>query len=101
MGRVGERIGGLADAVVTALLRAVIVGYRHSLSPLIGGSCRYWPSCSTYALEAVDRYGGLTGGRLALGRLLRCHPWGGSGIDPVPDLHHGPACAHRRAGRLC
>ena len=47
--------------------------------------CRYWPSCSSYAAEAVERHGALHGSWLAARRLGRCHPWGGSGVDPVPD----------------
>ena len=47
--------------------------------------CRYWPTCSTYAVEAVERHGALHGSWLAVRRLSRCHPWGGSGVDPVPD----------------
>ena len=47
--------------------------------------CRYWPSCSTYAVEAIERHGALKGSWLAARRLSRCHPWGGSGVDPVPD----------------
>lgn len=47
--------------------------------------CRYWPTCSNYAAEAVERHGALRGSWLAFRRLLRCHPWGGSGVDPVPD----------------
>ena len=47
--------------------------------------CRFWPSCSSYAVEAVERHGALRGSWLAARRLGRCHPWGGSGVDPVPD----------------
>jgi uncharacterized protein len=47
--------------------------------------CRYWPSCSTYAAEAIERHGAARGTYLASRRLLRCHPWGGHGVDPVPD----------------
>jgi len=47
--------------------------------------CRFWPSCSVYAVEAVERHGALRGSWLAARRLGRCHPWGGSGVDPVPD----------------
>jgi putative membrane protein insertion efficiency factor len=59
--------------------------YRLVLSPWVGQGCRYHPTCSAYALEALERHGGLRGGWLALRRILRCHPWGGSGIDNVPD----------------
>lgn len=58
--------------------------YQYCISPLTPPSCRYVPTCSQYALEALRRYGLWKGGWLALKRLLRCHPWGGSGYDPVP-----------------
>lgn len=60
-------------------------GYKLLLSPLFAGACRYVPSCSEYASEAVARYGVLRGSLLAAGRLARCHPLGGHGLDPVPD----------------
>ena len=62
-----------------------IRAYRLILSPWIGHSCRFQPTCSVYALEALRRHGAARGGWLALRRLSRCHPWGGSGIDEVPD----------------
>lgn len=80
------------------LLRALIRGYQLLISPLLGPSCRYLPSCSEYASEAVERHGALAGGWLALKRLARCHPWGGSGYDPVPDVRphpHSLGCGHR------
>jgi len=58
--------------------------YRYTISPLLGTNCRFEPSCSVYAKEALQRYGGIKGGWLALRRIGRCHPWGGSGYDPVP-----------------
>ncbi|MGB1547181.1 MAG: membrane protein insertion efficiency factor YidD [Alphaproteobacteria bacterium] len=67
------------------LLRALIQLYRWALSPLLPPSCRYLPSCSEYAGEAIARFGPWRGGLLALRRLGRCHPWGGSGYDPVPE----------------
>ncbi len=58
--------------------------YRYAISPLLGANCRFQPSCSEYAAEALRRYGGFKGGWLMLKRIGRCHPWGGSGYDPVP-----------------
>jgi len=59
--------------------------YRVAISPLLGMNCRYQPTCSSYAIEALERFGVLRGGWLAIRRIARCHPWGGSGYDPVPD----------------
>ena len=59
--------------------------YRNAVSPLIGANCRYSPTCSVYAAEALQRYGAFKGGYMALKRIGRCHPWGGSGYDPLPD----------------
>ena len=58
--------------------------YRWFLSPWFRGSCRYWPSCSAYAEEAFARHGAVRGAYLSVRRLMRCHPWGGHGVDPVP-----------------
>lgn len=66
-------------------LIAIIKSYRYALSPLLGSHCRFHPSCSCYAEEAVARYGVLRGGWLAVRRLGRCHPFCAGGIDPVPD----------------
>jgi uncharacterized protein len=62
----------------------LIRGYRKGISPFLPASCRYTPTCSAYAEAAIGRYGAFRGGWLATKRLLRCHPWGGSGYDPVP-----------------
>ena len=59
--------------------------YRLVISPLIATNCRFHPTCSAYALEALEKHGALKGGWLAIKRISRCHPWGGSGIDNVPD----------------
>lgn len=59
--------------------------YRFAISPWLGGNCRFQPTCSTYAIEALQAYGVLRGSWLAARRIARCHPWGGSGYDPVPD----------------
>lgn len=66
------------------LLRALIWLYRHSLSLLMGRQCRFVPTCSEYADEAIRVHGAWRGLALAFRRILRCHPWGGSGYDPVP-----------------
>ena len=58
--------------------------YQLTLSPWLGANCRFEPTCSAYAIEALETHGVLRGGWLALCRISRCHPWGGSGFDPVP-----------------
>lgn len=58
--------------------------YRYSISPLKAPSCRYTPTCSQYTVEAILKHGILKGGWLAIKRISSCHPWGGSGYDPVP-----------------
>ncbi len=63
----------------------LVEAYRALLSPLLGGHCRFFPSCSQYPEEAVRQHGALLGGRLALRRLLRCHPFSPGGYDPVPQ----------------
>ena len=76
--------------MTTALRRLAtlpVFGYRYLISPLLPASCRYQPTCSAYAIEAVERHGVLKGGWLALRRIVRCHPWGGAGFDPVPRPH--------------
>jgi len=76
---------------MNALLRALIRGYQLCVSPWLGPRCRFYPSCSHYALEAVRTHGSLQGSYLALRRLLRCHPWHPGGYDPVPE-----GCVHDR-----
>lgn len=66
------------------LLIAVVQGYRYLLSPWLGSACRFQPSCSAYALDALTRHGAAGGARLTAGRLLRCHPWCAGGVDAVP-----------------
>lgn len=67
------------------LARLPVHIYRWLISPLLPSACRFWPTCSAYALEALEKHGVLRGGWLTLRRILRCHPFGGCGCDPVPD----------------
>jgi len=78
--------------VTSLALRSAVRAYQLLISPLLPPSCRYLPTCSDYAVEAIERHGALRGTVLVLRRLARCHPWGGSGYDPVP--------APRTLGRL-
>ncbi len=81
-----------AKRVLAALLQLpqralilVVQSYRLLLKPWLGNACRFEPTCSAYALDALRRHGALAGGALAAGRLLRCHPWCDGGCDPVPQ----------------
>lgn len=66
------------------LMTLAVRFYQLCISPMLGPSCRFTPTCSQYAVEALRRHGPLRGTLLTLKRILRCHPWGGSGYDPVP-----------------
>ena len=70
--------------IASEILILPIKFYQGAISPHLPASCRYTPTCSSYAVEALRKYGPLKGGLLAAKRILRCHPWGGSGYDPVP-----------------
>ena len=76
----GEAEMQIAGKAVLLLLRA----YKWAISPMLAPSCRYVPSCSEFAMEAVERYGALRGGWMAMTRVLRCHPFVKGGYDPVP-----------------
>jgi uncharacterized protein len=69
---------------MSAMLRALIRAYRYFLSPLVAPSCRFYPSCSAYAEEALRTHGALRGGWLSAKRICRCGPWHPGGVDPVP-----------------
>lgn len=73
-----------AKRFITAILLLPVRFYQYCISPLKPPSCRYTPTCSQYTIEAIQKHGPLKGLFLAVRRLLRCHPWGGSGYDPVP-----------------
>lgn len=96
----GKLVGRLVGRLLIGLIRA----YQLLLSPFLPASCRYYPSCSAYGAEAIARHGALAGLWLTLRRILRCHPWGGMGLDPVPErsplagLVGGLAARHRCPG---
>ncbi|RMF15496.1 MAG: membrane protein insertion efficiency factor YidD [Alphaproteobacteria bacterium] len=73
------------DRLIAGVAGLLVHLYRLLISPWLPAACRYQPTCSAYALEAIHRHGGLRGSLLAIRRIGRCHPWGGSGFDPVPD----------------
>ncbi|NCP46072.1 MAG: membrane protein insertion efficiency factor YidD [Flavobacteriales bacterium CG18_big_fil_WC_8_21_14_2_50_32_9] len=70
--------------MVSKIIVFLIRIYQLSISPFLGSNCRYQPTCSQYSVDAVNKYGPLKGGWLALKRISSCHPWGGHGHDPVP-----------------
>ncbi len=92
-------LGLLLGLLFGLILRLLIRVYQLFLSPILGNNCRYTPSCSQYAMDAIETHGPLRGCWLALKRISRCHPWGNSGYDPVPapssgsnpGAHSGPA----------
>ena len=69
-------------------LLALIAGYRYALSPLLGPKCRFLPTCSSYAQEAIEIHGALRGSWLAIKRISKCHPWHPGGFDAVPPKRH-------------
>ena len=87
-------IGDIPRRALCALVR----GYQLTISPLLGPRCRFLPTCSDYALEAIEVHGAMRGGWLAIVRMLRCHPWGASGYDPVPGARRSAATSARQGG---
>lgn len=75
-------------SIAQRALILLVQGYRLLFKPWLGNACRFEPTCSAYALQALQRHGAIAGGTLAAGRLLRCHPWCDGGCDPVPE--HAP-----------
>lgn len=69
---------------INYLFIGLIKVYQHSISPLLGPSCRFEPSCSQYGIDALKKHGPFKGGLLTIKRFVKCHPWGGHGHDPVP-----------------
>lgn len=74
-------VGRLASGALIALVKI----YRLVISPLLPPRCRHLPTCSEYCIEALEKHGPIRGGMLTVKRIARCHPWGTSGLDPVPD----------------
>lgn len=70
--------------MLARLMIAMLRGYKRWISPALPPACRYTPTCSEYAREAIEKYGAVRGSWLGFRRLMRCHPWGGKGYDPVP-----------------
>jgi putative membrane protein insertion efficiency factor len=76
------------------VLKGLLKVYRYCVSPMLGPTCRFYPSCSCYAEEAIERHGALRGSYLTARRLLRCHPWHEGGYDPVPPAAEVKTLSH-------
>jgi len=98
-GNRGRITGATARALLGTSLISVIRLYQWIIAPLLGPHCRHLPTCSHYAIEAIERHGPARGGWLALRRLMRCHPWGTSGYDPVPTVSRSDL-RRKEKGRL-
>ena len=93
-------VTGKGPAVVTRALMAVVIGYRRFISPLLPPRCRFEPSCSAYALEALRVHGAARGLWLAMARIARCHPFNPGGYDPVPPCDGSGKPSRTGAGTL-
>ena len=82
------------------LLRGVVRAYQFVLSPILGRQCRFLPTCSHYAMEALETHGGIKGGWLAAKRIVRCHPFAAAGYDPVPGKASAPPAVPAGRDRL-
>jgi putative membrane protein insertion efficiency factor len=87
-------MNGAAARPAGRVLVALIKAYRMGVSPWFGAACRFTPSCSAYTQEAIVRHGAIRGAWLGARRIARCHPWGGSGYDPVPACGHAHHITH-------
>ncbi|GAB2799412.1 membrane protein insertion efficiency factor YidD [Halomonas shantousis] len=74
----------LVRSILAGSLIGLVKSYQYLISPILGPRCRFWPSCSQYAVEAINEHGPLRGSWLSLRRILKCHPWHPGGVDPVP-----------------
>jgi putative membrane protein insertion efficiency factor len=79
-----RQIWHFTSQLLTTLLIVPVKLYQYLISPMLGASCRFTPTCSSYAIEALKKHGPIKGLYLAVKRILRCNPWGGHGYDPVP-----------------
>ena len=70
--------------IISSILILFIKFYKYFISPMLPNACRYYPTCSVYSIEALKKYGPIKGSYYSIKRILSCHPWGGSGYDPVP-----------------
>lgn len=92
-----HRLVSFLRKAVRTLLVMLIRGYQFFISPYFPTSCRYHPTCSNYALEAIKIHGALKGIALTAWRILRCHPWSAGGEDPVPEAKDGSRCKHHHS----
>ncbi|MCV6590542.1 MAG: membrane protein insertion efficiency factor YidD [Marinobacterium sp.] len=85
--------------MISRLLILLVRGYQYLISPVLGSNCRFYPTCSSYMIEAIETHGIVRGLWLGIRRIGRCHPWGDSGIDPVPPVHNCQTehCHHKTA----
>ncbi len=81
--------------IILLALHSLVRGYQLFIAPLLGHNCRFLPGCSSYALEALNTHGLLSGLYLTVSRMCRCHPWGGQGFDPVPPPKNKNTGTHR------
>ncbi|MDJ0984224.1 MAG: membrane protein insertion efficiency factor YidD [Desulfobacterales bacterium] len=88
----------LIKKIISILMLSSIRGYQYTLSPLLGPCCRFYPSCSNYALQAIQQHGPFKGLFLASKRVLRCHPFHPGGVDPVPQSAHNKSMRTPLAG---
>lgn len=84
MFKAGDKMIKVFQKLIGFVFLLLIKIYQYLISPLLGSSCRFTPTCSQYGIEAIKKYGAFKGGWLTLKRIARCHPWGSHGHDPVP-----------------